>query len=201
MQAQGAAAQAKGSLRFIDLFCGVGGFRDAADSFCLKAVFSSDNDPFCQDSYVANFGERPFGDITTIDPRFIPDHDILLGGFPCQPFSIIGEGKGFKDARGTLFFNVAAIIREKRPKAFILENVKQLASHNGGRSIKRIVAVLEALGYSTEWRILNALDFGLPQKRERVLIVGVRDGAGRFDWDLPKIQMQSLSRILQRNVP
>lgn len=201
MPAQKTAAQAKESLRFIDLFCGIGGFRLAANGLGLRSVFSSDVDPFCQDAYFANFGERPFGDITTIDPRFIPDHDILLGGFPCQPFSIIGEGKGFKDARGTLFFNVAAIIREKRPKAFILENVKQLAGHNGGRSIRRIVAVLESLGYSTEWRILNALDFGLPQKRERVLIVGVRDGAHQFDWDLAKIPMQPLGRILQRNAP
>jgi len=200
MPAQETAAQAKESLRFIDLFCGIGGFRFAADSLGLTGVFSSDIDPFCQDAYFANFGERPFGDITTIDPRSIPDHDILLGGFPCQPFSIIGEGKGFKDARGTLFFNVAAITREKRPKAFVLENVKQLAGHNGGKSIRRIIAVLESLGYSTEWRILNALDFGLPQKRERVLIVGVRDSARPFDWDLPKVPMQPLSQILQRNV-
>jgi DNA (cytosine-5)-methyltransferase 1 len=188
-------------LRFIDLFCGIGGFRLAADSYGMECVFSSDIDPACQDAYLANFGERPGGDITKIEPASIPDHDVLLGGFPCQPFSIIGERRGFRDARGTLFFNVAAIIKEKRPRAFILENVKQLAGHNRGRTIKRIVKELEAHGYATEWRILNALNFGLPQKRERVLIVGLRDSVRPMNWHFPPVAMQPLASILERNVP
>ena len=188
-------------LRFIDLFCGIGGFRLAADSFGMECVYSSDIDPHCQDAYEANFGERPAGDITKIEPRSIPDHDVLLGGFPCQPFSIIGERRGFRDARGTLFFNVAAIIKEKRPRAFVLENVKQLAGHDHGRTIKRIVKELEALGYATEWRILNALNFGLPQKRERVLIVGLRDATRPMNWTFPPVAMQSLADILETRVP
>lgn len=167
----------------------------------MRCVFSSDIDQPCQEAYLANFGERPAGDITKIAPTSIPDHDILLGGFPCQPFSIIGERKGFRDARGTLFFNVAAIIRAKRPRAFVLENVKQLAGDNGGKSIARIVAELRALGYATEWRVLNALDFGLPQKRERVLIVGLREGTRPFRWDFPTVPMKPLDEILERNVP
>ncbi len=200
----GSNYRGKGSyrqLRFIDLFCGIGGFRLAADNFGMKCVFSSDIDPHCQDAYQANFGERPVGDITKIDPRSIPDHDVLLGGFPCQPFSIIGERRGFRDARGTLFFNVAAIIKEKRPRAFILENVKQLAGHDRGRTIKRIVGELEAVGYTTEWRVLNALNFGLPQKRERVLIVGLRDAVRPMNWTFPPVAMQSLADLLETRVP
>lgn len=192
---------AQNHLRCIDLFCGIGGFRYAAESFGLECVFSSDIDEHCQQAYEANFGERPFGDITKIDAADIPNHDILLGGFPCQPFSIIGERKGFNDARGTLFFNVARIIEAKRPKAFVLENVKQLAGHNGGRTIKRIVSVLHDLGYFVDWRVLNALHFGLPQKRERVFIVGVRDGTPPFRWIFPVTPMRPLSGLLEKNVP
>lgn len=190
----------KEPLKFIDLFCGIGGFRYAAESYGLKGVFASDIDLPCQDAYEANFGDRPHGDITKIKPSEIPDHDILLGGFPCQPFSIIGERRGFADARGTLFFDIARILEEKRPKAFVLENVKQLAGHNGGKTIKSIVKVLSELGYSVDWKVLNALDFGLPQKRERVLIVGVRDKEFKFDWNFPDQKMTPLSKILQKKV-
>ena len=123
-------------LRFIDLFCGIGGFRVAMDQACIEnelipeCVSSSDIDLYCQDSYEANFEHRPTGDITKVDPKIIPNHDILFAGFPCQPFSIIGQMKGFDDTRGTLFFHIANIIKAKKPKAFILENVKQLVGHN-----------------------------------------------------------------------
>ncbi len=123
-------------IRYIDLFCGIGGFRVAmnqaapAQGFDSVCVFSSDIDEDCQTAYEANFGDRPVGDIKTVDEKLIPDHDLLLGGFPCQPFSIIGHMKGFEDTRGTLFFDIARIIKAKRPKAFVFENVKLLAGQN-----------------------------------------------------------------------
>ena len=127
-----------------------------------QCVFSSDIDLFCQDAYEANFGERPSGDIETIPSQDIPDHNVLLAGFPCQPFSIIGDLKGFEDTRGTLFFEICRILDYKRPDVFILENVKQLKGHNGGNTLCIILQSLDELGYFTDHRILNALDFGLP---------------------------------------
>jgi DNA (cytosine-5)-methyltransferase 1 len=168
-------------LRFIDLFCGIGGFRVAFEQACKesgvksKCVFSSDIDKFAQDSYEANFGDRPAGDITKVDEQSIPDHDVLFAGFPCQAFSIIGLRGGFDDTRGTLFFDVARILKEKKPKAFILENVKQLAGHDKGRTLQTILATLKELKYDVHFKVLNALDYGLPQKRERVVIVGHRE--------------------------
>lgn len=163
-------------IRFVDLFCGTYGFRAAMDQACTEnnlisaCVFSSDIDTYCQDSYEHNFGHRPSGDITKIKPKNIPNHDILFAGFPCQPFSIIGEMKGFDDTRGTLFFNIASILKEKKPKAFILENVKQLVGHNKGNTLRVIIKTLEDLKYTVKFTVLNALDYGLPQKRERVVI-------------------------------
>ncbi len=116
-----------------------------------------------------------FGDITKIRENEIPEHDILFAGFPCQAFSICGDQKGFEDTRGTLFFDIARILQAKPPKAFVLENVKQLVSHNGGKTLRRILETLENLGYRVYYKIFNALDFGLPQKRERVFIVGFRE--------------------------
>jgi len=193
-------------LKFIDLFCGIGGFRIAMDEACREnnivpeCVFSSDIDKYCQDSYENNFGERPYGDITTIDPQDIPDHDILYGGFPCQPFSIIGSMKGFADIRGTLFQNIASIIKEKQPKAFILENVKQLVGHDNGKTLKIILKVLrEELNYTVTATVLNALDYGLPQKRERVLIVGHREPI-LFTYPTPFRPFKPLSEILEKVV-
>ena len=174
------------SISFIDLFCGIGGFRVAANMVCNergiepRCVFSSDIDPDAQDAYEANFGERPYGDITQISTAAIPDHDVLFAGFPCQPFSICGDRKGFDDARGTLFFHIARILTEKRPEAFVLENVKQLVGHDNGKTFGRILEVLDALGYSVAYRVLNALHFGVPQKRERVFIVGFRHPLGVY---------------------
>ncbi|MBW8012882.1 MAG: DNA (cytosine-5-)-methyltransferase [Chloroflexi bacterium] len=165
-------------IKFIDLFCGIGGFRisaeDIFENYAIESecVYSSDIDQFARNTYFANFGDYPKGDITEIKAIDIPDHDLLFAGFPCQPFSIIGEKRGFEDTRGTLFFEIARIIEEKKPKVFILENVKQLVTHSSGHTFKRIIETLEDLGYFVDYKILNALDFGLPQKRERVFIIG-----------------------------
>lgn len=192
-------------LRYIDLFCGIGGFRIAVSNVGVKrsidteCVFSSDIDKDAQAAYEANFGELPFGDIRQIDARAIPDHDLLLAGFPCQPFSIIGGMKGFADDRGTLFFEIKRILREKRPEAFVLENVKQLRSHDKGRTLQHILHVLQfELGYQTHWEVLNALDFGLPQKRERIVIVGFREPRP-FAWPQGGVEMKPLREILFKN--
>lgn len=194
-------------IRFIDLFCGIGGFRYAArETFSSlgikgKCVFSSDIDIPAQKSYEANFGERPSGDITRIDAKDIPDFELLFGGFPCQAFSIIGKREGFADkTRGTLFFDIARILKEKRPKAFVLENVKQLVSHDGGRTINTIISILrDELGYHVDYRILNALDYGLPQKRERVVIVGSTKPFV-MQWPEPVKNGKTLNDILERKV-
>lgn len=192
-------------IRFIDLFCGIGGFRIAFEQACEEAnikaqcVFSSDIDTYCQDSYESNFGERPHGDITQVNEKEIPNHDILFAGFPCQPFSIIGQMKGLNDTRGTLFFDIARIINEKRPKAFILENVKQLVGHDKGQTLKVILKSLKDLGYHVQYSVLNALDYGLPQKRERVLIVGHREPI-MFTFPDPTRPYRALTEILEDNV-
>jgi DNA (cytosine-5)-methyltransferase 1 len=191
--------------KYIDLFCGIGGFRYAMESAAKKnrvkseCVFSSDIDTYCQDSYEANFGERPLGDISQVNAKDIPDHDILLAGFPCQPFSIIGQMRGFSDTRGTLFFEIARILAEKKPQAFVLENVKLLVGHNKGQTIKTIIQVLELLDYKVNYRVLNALNFGLPQKRERVFIVGLRNGAS-FSWSKREVARKPLDDILEEHV-
>ncbi len=196
----------KQTVRFIDLFCGIGGFRYAIEGVAEKigvsaeCVLSSDIDPDCQKAYAANFGEVPAGDIHAIDADSIPDHDILLAGFPCQPFSIIGHRKGFEDARGTLFFEIARILEAKKPQAFVLENVKLLAGHNGGKTLARILEVLRSLGYQADRKIFNALDFGLPQKRERVFIVGFRKPSA-FEWPKGGIPMKPLRELLEKKVP
>ncbi len=195
----------KEKLKFIDLFCGIGGFRIAFEEACeennvqSECVFSSDIDKYAQDSYESNFGERPAGDITQIDEKEIPDHNILFGGFPCQPFSIIGQMKGMNDTRGTLFFDIARIIKEKKPKAFILENVKQLVGHDGGKTLKVIVQALRDIGYHVQYSVLNALDYGLPQKRERVVIVGHREPI-MFTFPNPEKPYKSLKEILEKKV-
>lgn len=192
-------------IKFVDLFCGIGGFRVAMNEACQEhdliphCVFSSDIDTHCQDSYQVNFGERPAGDITKIDPATIPDHDILFAGFPCQPFSIIGQMKGFEDTRGTLFFHIANILKIKQPKAFILENVKQLVGHQGGKTLKTILKTLQDLGYNVHYAILNALDYGLPQKRERVIIVGHKEPIF-FSFPTPQRPFIPLEKILEKNV-
>ncbi|WRH66870.1 MAG: DNA (cytosine-5-)-methyltransferase [Planktothrix sp. GU0601_MAG3] len=192
-------------MRYIDLFCGVGGFRIAinqvlnAKNINPKCVFSSDIDSDAQKIYQMNFGEKPAGDITQIMAEDIPEHDILLAGFPCQPFSICGQLKGFEDTRGTLFFDIARILASKKPNYFILENVKQLVGHNQGKTLKSIIEVLEKLGYTVEYKVLNALNCGLPQKRERIFIVGYRQPLS-FRWEIQKIPMKPLTEILEPQV-
>lgn len=158
---------------FIDLFAGIGGFHAAADSLGGTCVFASEIDKEAQKAYCENYGLIPLGDITKIDAKKIPEHDILFAGFPCQPFSIIGSQRGFDDTRGTLFFDIARILKEKKPKAFVLENVKQLSTHDKGKTLSVILNTLEGLGYKTYWKVLNALDYGLPQKKRTNHYCGV----------------------------
>ena len=158
--------------KFIDLFAGIGGIRIPFQELGGKCVFSSEWNKFSAKTYRVNFGEEPAGDITQIDANSIPDFDILLAGFPCQPFSMAGRHLGFQDTRGTLFFEIERILAEKKPKAFFLENVKQLKGHDHGHTFKVIKDHLEALNYQVSAEVLNAKDFGIPQNRERIYIVG-----------------------------
>lgn len=184
------------SLRFVDLFAGIGGIRLGLERAGGRCVLSSEWDREATQSYLAYFREKPFGDITQIPVSSVPDHDILAGGFPCQAFSIIGEMKGFGDTRGTLFFEIERILRAKRPKAFLLENVRNLVSHDHGRTFKVILEHLRLLGYHVHWRVLNALNYNLPQKRERVIIVGFRDNHP-FEWPAPRHREKTLADVLE----
>ena len=174
---------------FIDLFAGIGGFRLALQSLGGECVFGSEWDKYAQQTYEANFGDKPNGDITQIDEKDIPDHDILCGGFPCQAFSIAGKKGGFEDSRGTLFFDIARILKERQSSAFFLENVKGLKSHKGGKTLATILNILRNdLGYYVpEPEVIRAEDFGVPQKRGRVFIVGFhpRTGVSAFDYPEP----------------
>jgi DNA (cytosine-5)-methyltransferase 1 len=183
--------------KFIDLFAGIGGIRLAYQNLGGKCVFSSEWNNFAKKTYEANFGEVPFGDITQISEENIPDHDILLAGFPCQPFSIAGVSKknalgrshGFLDeTQGTLFFDVARIIKHKKPKAFMLENVKNLVSHDKGKTFKVIKNTLTELGYSIQFQVLDGKHF-VPQHRERIIIVGFRTDifGGKENFKFPKL--------------
>lgn len=188
------------SMKFIDLFAGIGGIRIPFDELGYKCVFSSEWDKAACDTYEANFKERPYGDITKIQAKDIPPHDLLLAGFPCQAFSIMGKMRGFEDTRGTLFFEVARILDYHNPKAVLLENVKQLTTHNNGQTFKTILEVLTDLGYHIKWKVLNAMDFGIPQKRERVIIIGFKDirHYSRFNFDFKK-RPYSLATVLEKD--
>lgn len=161
--------------KFIDLFAGIGGFRLALSSLGSECVFSSEWDSHAQFTYSQNFNETPSGDITQISEYDIPDHDILCAGFPCQAFSISGKQLGFKDTRGTLFFDIARIARIKSPKILFMENVKNFATHDSGRTLKTVTNTLKDIGYTLYYKVLNSADFGIPQKRERFYMVAVRD--------------------------
>ncbi len=187
---------------FIDLFAGIGGIRLGFESVGGKCVFSSEFDEDACKTYEANFGEHPSGDITKIDAKDIPDFDVLLGGFPCQAFSIIGKKEGFaNETCGTLFFDIERILKEKRPKAFMLENVRNLTAHDGGNTFRVIKEHLEALGYHVYAKVLNALDYGVPQKRERIIIVGfIDDVLFSFPDPVPEDERKTLNDILETNV-
>ncbi len=174
--------------KFIDLFAGIGGFRVAFQALGGKCVFSSEWDKSAKQTYEANYGDYPYGDITKISEKDVPDHDILCAGFPCQAFSIAGKRGGFEDTRGTLFFDVARIIKEKQPRAFFLENVKGLISHKSGQTLKTILKTLrEDLGYYVpDPQILNAKDYGVPQNRERIFIVGFHPEENIKEFEYPQ---------------
>jgi DNA (cytosine-5)-methyltransferase 1 len=213
--------------RFIDLFAGIGGIRYPFQQLGGHCVFSSEWDKFAQKTYLANYGEMPNGDITQITAKDIPDHEILLGGFPCQSFSQAGLKQGFSDTRGTMFFEIQRILTEKRPKAFLLENVKQLRGHDKGRTLKMIMdnlqgkheqeipenipmseearhALSEKLNYWVDVRVLRAGDFGAPQNRERIFIIGFDknqfpsvDFDKTFCWPQPSKSPTRVGDILQ----
>lgn len=191
---------------FIDLFAGIGGIRMPFQELGGKCVFSSELDAFAQKTYRVNFGEVPSGDIAQIDAKDIPNFDILLAGFPCQPFSQAGLKKGFADTRGTMFFEIERIMAKKRPKAFLLENVKQLKGHDHGNTLKTILSHLDSLGYATGFRILRAADFGVPQNRERIYIVGFDRKKFKlpknfaFEYPKPSKKKTRLGDILEDNV-
>ncbi|MBE9218650.1 DNA cytosine methyltransferase [Dolichospermum flos-aquae] len=186
----------------IDLFAGIGGIRLGFEAYHCTNIFTSEWDQDAQVMYEANFGEKPHGDINLISPSDIPNHDILLAGFPCQPFSIAGKGLGFTDTRGTLFFNIEKILEVKKPRAFLLENVKRLTTHDHGKTFSVILDKLKALGYTVYYKVLNSLDFGLPQKRERIYIVGFLEFID-FNFPKPLGYYQPLSTILENddNIP
>ena len=201
----------EGSFRFIDLFAGIGGFRLAFHNLGGKCVFTSEWNHYAQKTYHANFGEVPFGDITKIDEKEVPDHDILVAGFPCQPFSIAGVSKknslgrahGFKDeTQGTLFFDIKRILKEKRPKAFLLENVKNLVSHDKGNTFKVIQKTLKKLRYSIHFEVLDGKYF-VPQHRERIVIVGFDNdryrGEDKFEFPTMPEDTHAIEDILEPN--
>lgn len=185
--------------KYIDLFAGIGGLRTPFQEFGGECVFSSEWDKYAQQTYEANFNHKPNGDITQIKVEDIPAFDILLGGFPCQAFSIAGKRMGFEDTRGTLFFDVARIIKYHKPQAFLLENVKGLLSHNKRQTFKVIFNTLSDLGYNIHYKILNAKHFGLPQNRERIYIIGFLDNVD-FDFPEPLMTKTRLGDILDDKV-
>ena len=174
------------NLKFIDLFAGIGGFRIALEKHGAKCVFTSEWDEPAQITYKENFGDMPHGDITKINEADIPKHDILCAGFPCQAFSISGKQKGFKDARGTLFFDIARIAKHHQPKVLFLENVKNLVIHYHGNTLKIILRILDEIGYNAYYQVLMASHYGVPQARERIYIVAFRNDLGVNYFYFPK---------------
>lgn len=187
-------------LKFIDLFSGIGGFRLAFESVGAKCLFSAEIDKYACKTYESNFGDYPFCDVSQLDPKSIPDFDILCAGFPCQPFSIAGERRGFCDTRGTLFFDIERIIKEKQPQAFILENVKGLTSHDKGKTLKVIIEILEKkLDYKVFYKVVNSKDYGVPQNRERIYIMGFKDKSIDFKFPDKLDKKVDLNDILEEN--
>jgi DNA (cytosine-5)-methyltransferase 1 len=166
------------AFKFIDLFCGIGGFHRALANLGGECVFASDIDKRCQDVYEQNFGLRPVGDICAIRSEDVPDHDVLCGGFPCQPFSNAGHRGAFDDTRGTLFQEIARLVRDKKPKVLLLENVKGIKNIQGGHVYRTILGVFESLGYTMTDVVLSPDKFGVPQRRERVYFLGIRNDVG-----------------------
>lgn len=188
-------------IKFIDLFAGIGGFRLAFESVGAKCVFSAEIDKHACKTYQDNFGDNPFCDVSKLDPKKIPNFDILCAGFPCQPFSIAGKRKGFTETRGTLFFDIERIIEAKQPKAFILENVKGLVSHDKGNTLKVIIETLRnKLNYKVFYQVLNSKDYGVPQNRERIYIVGFKDKSINFEFPEKLDRKSDLNDILDSDL-
>ncbi|MDO4224344.1 MAG: DNA cytosine methyltransferase [Bergeyella zoohelcum] len=191
-------------IKIIDLFAGIGGIRKGFEKASpnIECVFTSEWNKYSAQTYSANFpNEEIHGDITQIDENIIPNHDILLAGFPCQPFSQAGLKKGFSDTRGTLFFDIERILIAKKPKAFLLENVKQLKGHDKGNTLKTIIEHLKNIGYeNVQYEILRARDFGLPQNRERIYIVGFLDKNIQFEFPKPTNEPTKVGDILENEV-
>lgn len=188
-------------ITFIDLFCGIGGFRLALESLGARCVFSCDKDRQARKTYQANFGEEPEGDITTIAADSIPDFNILCGGFPCQPFSIAGKQRGFKDTRGTLFFEIARIAKVKQPEVVFLENVANLARHDNGNTLRVILDTLDGLGYNVHYQVLNVAYYGVPQIRKRIYFVCFRkDLQVDFSFPKPTFEDVAVEDYLEENV-
>ena len=187
------------TIKFIDLFAGIGGLRLAFDNNNAKCVFSSEWDNNAQITYHANFHELPFGDITQISEKDIPSHDILTAGFPCQPFSIAGHRKGFEETRGTLFFDIVRIIDYHRPKAFLLENVKGLATHDNKKTLQKILDILSnELNYTIYFKVLNTMEYvNIPQNRERLVIIGFNN---EYNIDCNKFYFPEPVRLTKKNI-
>lgn len=189
--------------KFIDLFAGIGGIRTGFQEIFndeAEFVFSSEIDKFAQTTYFQNYNEMPFGDITKIEAHEIPPFDILLGGFPCQPFSHAGLKKGFDDTRGTLFFDIARIVKHHLPSVVFLENVKGFRNHDKGNTFQVVKNTLEDLGYKVFTEVLNAKDFGLPQNRERIYIIAFQNNEIDFKFPSKMMHDVSLGNILETNV-
>lgn len=187
------------SLTFIDLFAGIGGFHQALASFGANCVYASEFDSFAAKIYQKNYGMMPAGDITKVNERKIPKHDILCAGFPCQPFSISGKQKGFEDTRGTLFFDIVRIIDYHHPKIVFLENVANFEKHDNGRTLKTILQILENQNYSVFYKVLNASNFGIPQNRKRIYIVAFHKKLNIRNFCFPTFSncYSSLEKLLQ----
>lgn len=191
------------SYKAIDLFAGIGGIRlgfERAFGKTIEFVFASEIDKYACETYYANFGEKPCGDITKIDEKNIPPFDILLAGFPCQAFSVAGLRKGFEDTRGTLFFEIARILKHHKPKVVFLENVKGFKNHDKGTTFKVIKETLEELGYKIFSQVLNAKDFGVPQNRERIYIIGFLDSGVAFEFPEKEELGISIENCLEEKV-
>ena len=191
--------EADGRLTGVDLFCGIGGFHIAARLNEIEIVFACDIDDAARAAYEHNFGLAPDGDIVQ-SKRRVPEHDVLMAGFPCQPYSVIGKQGGLQDPRGALIFDVVDIVAEWLPRAVVLENVKQFSTHDKGRTLERVTAMFGGLGYDVDSKILNALDFGLPQKRERTIVVGLLDGMEGFTWPEGCGGYSPLNEVLEEDV-
>lgn len=193
----------KKCIRVVSLFSGIGGFEEGIKKANIPSeiVFSSEIDRFAQKSYIANFSDEHLnGDIKAVDEKDVPDHDLLLAGFPCQSFSIAGQRKGFDDIRGTLFFDVARILSEKKPKYILLENVKNLISHDGNNTIRRILGTLNEIGYTVDFTVINSCEAGVPQNRDRTYICGVFNGTTeKFLPDTRSVKANVLKQELNRS--